>query len=114
MMRTPPGWLERLVRRRDGNQCRVPGCGCTKFLEIHHIRHWTKGGRTDASDLAAACSRHHDIVHREGWVIEGDANETLVFYRNGERLFESRPPRLRTDIRQRMIDRLFDNIDDAS
>jgi hypothetical protein len=112
-MRTPPAWLERLVRHRDGNQCRIPGCGVTSFLQIHHLRDWAKGGRTDASHLAAACTRHHEVIHREGWVIEGDANGTLEFYRDGKRLFESRPPRLRSDVRQRTLDPFFENLNDT-
>ena len=113
MMRIPPPWLERLVLRRDGHQCRFPGCSHTKFLQIHHIRWWEDGGRSDASNLAAICTHHHPKIHAEDWKIDGDANGTLVFSRNGHRLFESRPPRLRADIRKRTLDRLSENYDDT-
>lgn len=56
---------ERLLRGlliRDGG-CVHPGCGSTKGLEAHHVRHWIRGGRTDMANLVLLCSRHHHAHH---------------------------------------------------
>jgi len=47
---------------RDGG-CRVPGCAQVRWLHIHHLRHWTRGGRTDPGNLFALCPAHHRMVH---------------------------------------------------
>ena len=66
-----PPWLARLVRDRDGG-CRFPGCGRTRWTQIHHILHWAHGGRTDLHNLITLCGLHHRMLHNEGWVIRGD------------------------------------------
>jgi hypothetical protein len=43
--RTPPPALRRAIRERDRYRCRYPGCQSRK-VQIHHIRHWSKGGKT--------------------------------------------------------------------
>lgn len=34
-----PDRTRRIIERRDRG-CRVPGCDCSRFVEIHHIIHW--------------------------------------------------------------------------
>lgn len=62
---TPPGWLVRRIRRRDGG-CRFPGCGRTRWTDSHHIVHWADGGATDSDNLITLCGFHHRFVHRRG------------------------------------------------
>ena len=76
--RIPP-WLERLVRLRDGG-CRFPGCGRTRWTNVHHIRFWTRDdGPTDLDNLILLCGYHHRLLHDEGWELEGDPAGTVTF-----------------------------------
>lgn len=95
--RTIPGWLWRLLVRRDGGRCRF--CGCTRWLEGHHITWWSRGGRTDLDNLMLACSRCHKLFHEGGWTIGGDANGELVFRRPDGRALANGPPALRSRVR---------------
>ena len=63
--------LRRSVEHRDRG-CATPGCGRTKGLEIHHIRHWEHGGPTDTSNLVALCRRHHHDHHQGRLAITGN------------------------------------------
>ncbi len=67
--RTPPRWLVRKVRQRDGGACRFPACGSNRWLHSHHARHWVAGGPTDLGNLVSLCSYHHRVVHKAagGW-----------------------------------------------
>ena len=77
--RTVPGWLRRLVVHRDGGRCRYPGCGHTRWLQVHHIQHWAQGGTTNLDNLILLCSFHHRFVHEHHWRITGDPNHRVVF-----------------------------------
>ncbi|MGH2699376.1 MAG: DUF222 domain-containing protein [Actinomycetota bacterium] len=62
--RTPPPWLRRLVKKRDGC-CRFPGCDRRRFVHTHHIRHWTPHeGPTQMDNLLTLCDlcgiRHNE------------------------------------------------------
>ncbi|MCZ7536457.1 MAG: HNH endonuclease [Acidimicrobiia bacterium] len=72
-LRIVPERTRRLVEHRDGG-CAVPGCGATRFLQIHHVEHWEDGGATDTANLAALCRRHHRQHHKGGLHISGDAD----------------------------------------
>lgn len=69
--RIVPGWLRRLVYERDGGKCQHPGCRNTKWLQIHHIVPWARGGPTDLDNLFLLCGAHHRWVHERGWHITG-------------------------------------------
>jgi hypothetical protein len=60
--RTPPPALRRAVRERDRYRCQHPGCNSRK-VQIHHIRHWSKGGKTKLRNLILLCRAHHMIIH---------------------------------------------------
>lgn len=96
--RTIPGWLWRLLVRRDGGRCRF--CGCTRYLEGHHLTWWSRGGRTDLDNLLVTCSRCHKLFHEGGWTIEGSANGALVFRRPDGRPLANGPPALRPPVRK--------------
>jgi hypothetical protein len=66
-----PGWLRRLVYHRDGHQCQHPGCGNTRWLQVHHIIPWAIGGPTDLDNLILLCGVHHRLVHEHNWHITG-------------------------------------------
>ncbi|HWJ60445.1 MAG TPA: DUF222 domain-containing protein, partial [Acidimicrobiales bacterium] len=63
--------LRRAIEHRDGG-CRVPGCGSTVGLEIHHIWHWEDGGPTESWNLVCLCSRHHRDHHLGLLAVEGN------------------------------------------
>jgi len=83
---SPPEWLQRLVRRRDDNRCRFPGCRRHRMVDCHHLRHWARdGGRTDLDNILLLCEFHHTLVHSGGWTIRGDPNGEVEFIRPGGR-----------------------------
>ncbi len=50
--------LRRALEHRD-RSCAVPGCGATRGLHAHHIRHWEDGGPTELANLVLVCPYHH-------------------------------------------------------
>ena len=85
--------LRTVVERRDGG-CRVPGCDHIRWLHIHHIRHWTRGGRTDPDNLCALCPMHHRMVHAGLLTIDGDPThpDGLSFTDHHGRRLQPVPP----------------------
>jgi len=73
----PPS-VARLVWRRDGGRCRVPGCRSARGIELHHLVHRTDGGSHDASNLALLCSSCHLAHHRGALTITGTADHLEV------------------------------------
>jgi hypothetical protein len=71
--RIVPERTRRIIERRDRG-CRVPGCD-SRYVEIHHIRHWRNGGTTDTSNLISLCPRHHRMHHRGELGISGNADQ---------------------------------------
>ncbi len=63
--------LKRVIEHRDGG-CRVPGCGTTTRLDIHHIEHWEHGGSTNTDNLVCLCRRHHRLHHQNLLGITGN------------------------------------------
>lgn len=72
--RIVPHRTRALVEERDGG-CRVPGCDRTRWLHIHHIKHWEDGGATDTSNLVAVCQPHHRMHHLAKLGIRGDGDD---------------------------------------
>jgi len=70
--REPTATMIRHLRYRDRG-CRFPGCGTAAFTQAHHIRWWSRGGRTDLDNLVLICSFHHRLVHEYGWAIARSA-----------------------------------------
>jgi hypothetical protein len=70
--------LRRALWHRDRG-CRFPGCPHTRFLHGHHIRHWLHGGETNLENLTLLCSRHHQLVHEEGFTLVRNSSGTLTF-----------------------------------
>jgi len=85
---TPAQRIE--IRRRDKG-CRFPGCTYTDYTDVHHVVHWSNGGRTDISNLVTLCDQHHRAVHELGWKMWGNANELLTFQSPTGRILTSTP-----------------------
>jgi uncharacterized protein DUF222/HNH endonuclease len=76
--RSVPPALGRALRRRDRG-CRFPGCENHRFVDAHHVRHWSRGGETRLDNLVLLCRRHHRLVHEGGYSIERLPGDRLRF-----------------------------------
>jgi len=63
---TIPPRVRREVLARDKHRCQAPGCGRTRFLEIHHIVSRQQGGRNQAENLVTLCASCHRLWHERG------------------------------------------------
>ncbi|MDH3439268.1 MAG: HNH endonuclease [Gammaproteobacteria bacterium] len=77
--RIVPKAIQRAVRARDGNYCTFPGCNNRRFLDCHHVEHWSNGGETSLDNLMLLCTRHHTLVHEGGFRIEKDYRDNWFF-----------------------------------
>ncbi len=77
--RRDPTTAQRIEIARRDKGCRFPGCNFTEFTDVHHIRHWVRGGETNLDNLVTLCDRHHKAVHELGWLLVGDPNTVLSF-----------------------------------
>src|SRR6476659_2682498 len=69
--------LRRALEHRHPT-CAVPGCGATRGLHAHHIRHWEDGGPTELDNLLFLCPCHHRLHHRGVITITGPAHRLTV------------------------------------
>ena len=77
--------LRRALEHRD-RCCAVPGCGATRGLHAHHVRHWEDGGETELTNLVLLCPYHHRLHHRGIITITGPAEHLTVTDTNGHEL----------------------------
>jgi uncharacterized protein DUF222/HNH endonuclease len=87
----------RLRRALEHRQpvCAAPGCGATRGLHAHHIRHWEDGGPTELANLVLVCPYHHRLHHRGGITITGTADDLTITDSSGRPLSPgslARPP----------------------
>ena len=75
--RTVSRRLRRALEHRD-RCCVVPGCGATRGLHAHHIRHWEDGGPTELVNLVLVCPYHHRMHHLGVITITGPAHRLVV------------------------------------
>jgi len=78
--RTVPTAIKRALQARDKG-CVFPGCHHTRFVDAHHVKHWSAGGETSLENLILLCSRHHRLVHEGGFRIERDFQNKWFFKR---------------------------------
>jgi len=78
--RTVPTAIKRALHARD-KSCVFPGCRHRRFVDAHHIRHWSAGGETSLDNLMLLCSRHHRLVHEGGFRIDKDYRDRWMFVR---------------------------------
>ncbi|MCK8644568.1 HNH endonuclease signature motif containing protein [Mycobacterium colombiense] len=86
--------LRRALEHRD-HMCAVPGCGATRGLHAHHLRHWEDGGPTELANLVLVCPYHHRSHHRGAITITGPAHALVVTDEDGRSLNPgslARPP----------------------
>jgi hypothetical protein len=63
---TIPPRVRREVLARDKHGCQAPGCGRTRFLEVHHIKPRGQGGSNKAENLMTLCASCHRLWHEKG------------------------------------------------
>ena len=63
---TIPPRVRREVLARDKHRCRAPGCGRTRFLEVHHIVSRQQGGANHPENLTTLCASCHHLWHERG------------------------------------------------
>ena len=78
--RIVPTAIKRALRARDRG-CVFPGCRNTRFVDAHHVKHWSAGGETSLGNLVLLCSRHHRLVHEGGYGIDKDFLDRWIFKR---------------------------------
>ena len=78
--RIVPTAIKRALKARD-KICRFPGCHHERFVDAHHIQHWSAGGETSLDNLLLLCSRHQKLVHEDGFTIERDFQNQWFFKR---------------------------------
>jgi len=71
---SPP--LRRALIARDRG-CRFPGCEATRFVDAHHVRHWSHGGETSLDNLLTLCRRHHKLAHEGGYTVERSTGDEV-------------------------------------
>ena len=92
--RTIPPALARALDVRDAGRCRFPGCTHRRFLDRHHVKHWSNDGETKLDNLLTLCTAHHQLVHEGGWSVELDGDEARFFRPDGTQLTWPRPLRV--------------------
>ena len=70
-----PASMRRAALARD-RRCQVPGCGATRYLDVHHVVHWIDGGPTSLDNAACVCRRCHVMLHEGGYALERLAAST--------------------------------------
>jgi len=78
--RTVPTAIKRALVARDKG-CAFPGCQRKRFVDAHHIQHWSAGGETSLDNLMLLCSQHHKLMHEGGFSIERDYQNHWFFKR---------------------------------
>ena len=76
--RTVSPALRELLGHVDGERCRFPSCTRTTNLHAHHVRFWRDGGLTDLANLVLVCSRHHTLIHTDGYQLVLSPDRTLT------------------------------------
>jgi hypothetical protein len=83
--------LRRALNARDRG-CRFPGCTHTRYVDAHHVQHWSKGGETKLSNLVQLCRFHHRQVHEGRVVVQVLDDGALRFVRPDGESFDSVAP----------------------
>ena len=78
--RTVPTAIKRALQSRD-KSCVFPGCHHKRFVDAHHIQHWSAGGETSLNNLMLLCSQHHKLIHEGGFTIQRDFQNNWFFKR---------------------------------
>lgn len=90
LTRVPSATMLRQLRHRD-RECRFPGCERRRFTNAHHVRWWSRGGRTDLDNLVLLCTFHHRLVHEGGWIVGLDSTGAVEWRRPNGSTFRAGP-----------------------
>lgn len=88
-----PAALRRLIVTRDAT-CRFPGCGqpATR-AQVDHATPWDEGGGSDAANLGALCTRHHQLKTLGGWrITDSRADGRCRWHSPSGRRYDHDPP----------------------
>ena len=70
---------QRRALRGLDSTCAVPGCAVRfDHTSIHHVVWWRHGGFTDLDNLLPLCWKHHQLVHKGGWLLALQPDRTLT------------------------------------
>jgi hypothetical protein len=89
--RTLPPGIRRALNARDKG-CRFPGCCFKRYVDGHHVQHWTNGGETKLSNLVTLCRFHHRLVHEGRVVVRTLDDGAFRFVRPNGESFDSPLP----------------------
>jgi hypothetical protein len=101
--RTVSPALRRALSVRDRG-CRFPGCERTRFVDAHHVEHWSRGGETNLDNLVSLCRRHHRLVHEHGYALGVDDSGRPRFRNQHGIAIPDVPPRAPPSSRRRLRD----------
>ncbi|MFZ5890145.1 MAG: HNH endonuclease [Myxococcota bacterium] len=76
---TIPPAVRREVMRRDNGRCVVNGCKHATFVDAHHLKPRSEGGRHEPDNLVCLCAAHHRAAHQGRLIIEGRPSTGLTF-----------------------------------
>jgi len=79
------------IALRDHHRCSVPGCRNFRFIDVHHLRAQSLGGKHDDDQLTSLCTQHHDAIHDGRLAIEGKPSTGLRFVDARGELYGARP-----------------------
>ena len=77
--------------------CGLPGCRVPfEQCDLHHIRYWEHGGKSDEDNFLPLCSTHHHCVHEGGWHLQlhPTTRQLTITYPDGS-IQTTGPPRAR-------------------
>jgi 5-methylcytosine-specific restriction endonuclease McrA len=75
---TIPPKARRAAMIHASHRCETPGCGRTRFLEVHHRRPRSQGGGNEPANLQVLCSACHQLAHRNGGAAKGTPRQGTV------------------------------------
>ncbi len=75
-----PRPMRRAVKRRDHHRCVVPGCRNAVFIDTHHKRYRSRGGKHVLANLMSLCGAHHTAVHDGRLLIRGATADDATFH----------------------------------
>jgi len=58
-----PAQIRHAVMVRDKGKCQQPGCGQSRWVELHHLQPVSKGGPHSVQNLKTLCFQHHRAIH---------------------------------------------------
>jgi 5-methylcytosine-specific restriction endonuclease McrA len=107
---TIPPALRREILRRDGGRCRVPGCRHATYVDVHHLRPRSEGGRNTRDNLVTLCNAHHLALHRGKIAIEGTAHGGLTFLHADGTAYGHPPSPANVDVRAKRTARSWNSV----